>query len=103
MTDAATIAKTTLAQLGGGKFIAMTGAKNFIRGNDGSLHFQLPARFATNGATRVKVMLDPTDTYTMEFFRVRKMEAVTISRHEGLYCDMLQDVFTSETGLDTHL
>ena len=59
-----TIAATILAQLGNAKFIAMTGAKNFMGFGNG-LSMQLPRN--ASKANRLKITLDATDTYTVEF------------------------------------
>ena len=93
------IARTILSQLGGNKFIAMTGARNLAAGNY-FLSFKV-GRNAKN-VTHVRITLTDYDDYTMEFMTIRK-SSVTIYRREGVYCDNLQTVFTSETGLDTHL
>lgn len=61
------IANAILEQLGGNKFIAMTGAKNFV--SDGNtLRMTLPKN--RSKANRLYVTLDATDTYTMYFFQV---------------------------------
>lgn len=61
------VAKTILEQLGDGKFIAMTGSKEFIDWGNG-LRMNL-ARNKTS-ANRLEIILDrATDTYTMKFFR----------------------------------
>lgn len=61
------VAKTILEQLGSGKFIAMTGSKDFIDLGNG-LRMNL-ARNKTS-ANRLEIILDrETDTYTMKFFR----------------------------------
>jgi hypothetical protein len=100
-----TIAKTILNQLGGNKFIAMTGAKNFIDGGQ-YLSFQLPSRFAKNGINAVKITLTSMDLYDIEFIRVniRAKESVKIIASEsGIYNNDLQSFFTRNTGLATHL
>lgn len=96
------VAKTILEQLSGGKFIAMTGSKEFIDLGNG-LRMNL-ARNKTS-ANRLEIILDrATDTYTMKFFRQtfsKKTFEVTkkdIALHEGVYCDMLEEMFTSITG-----
>jgi len=98
------VAKTILSQLGGGRFIAMTGAKNLI-GDATSLTFRLPK--AKDGINAVKITLDPSDTYTVRFFRVgdrRTAYAQTDkSVHADIYADTLQELFTRITGLYTHL
>lgn len=59
------IATTILNQLGGNKFIAMTGAKNFIAVKDG-IRFNI----GKNGskANMVQIVLKWDDTYTMQFW-----------------------------------
>lgn len=101
-TATATIAKTILQQLGGNKFIVMTGAKTLVDHGNG-LSFKLPSNFATGGINYVKITLEPSDEYTVEFGKLRGLKYTVIETVEGVYCDMLQDVFTSATGLDTHL
>lgn len=95
------IAQTILAQLGGNKFVAMTGAKSFV-GIENGLMFMLP-RGAKNKANKVRITLTPADLYKVEFMKIRGVELKTISAHEEIYCDMLQELFTKETGLETRL
>ncbi|PCJ68246.1 MAG: hypothetical protein COA62_15900 [Rhodobiaceae bacterium] len=92
-------AKTILEQLGGNRFIAMTGAKMLVNHGD-ALSFRLP-RGTTNKANHVKVTLDALDTHTVTFTKIRGTDFKEVSSHEGVYNDSLQEVFTSETGLFT--
>ena len=101
-TATATIAQTILQQLGGNKFIVMTGAKNFMDLGNG-LSFKLPSNFATNGINYVKVTLQPSDDYTVEFGKLRGVKYTALKTVDGIYCDVLQDLFTRTTGLDTHM
>lgn len=96
-------ALTIYQQLGGGKFQAMTGAKNFVYTTPPvvSLRFRIPK--AKNGINSVKITLNSMDTYDVEFGKVRAGAYTVISTHEGYYNDMLQSLFTAQTGLDTHL
>lgn len=94
------VAKTILAQLGGNRFIVMTGAKNFVY-DKSSLHFSVGK--TKNKANKIVVKLDPDDTYTMTFYKLRGIDLTKISEHSGLYFDQLQSVFTRETGLYTRL
>lgn len=100
------IAGTILAQLGGNKFIAMTGAKNFgTNGND--LAFSLP-RYAGLKINMVKITLNSMDTYDIDFLKIPPMSKCdkpieTIKRCTDIYNDQLQEVFTRYTGLDTYL
>ncbi|MGN6491780.1 MAG: hypothetical protein ACTHLE_07265 [Agriterribacter sp.] len=81
-----TIAETILQQLGGKRFILMTGSKQFVDGGD-YLKFKLAANILK--AQYLQIKLTAMDDYTMTFFSLDK--------------DMLQDIFTSKTGLYTHL
>lgn len=104
------VAQIILNQLGGSRFVAMTGAKNLIStGRDekqlGALSFKLPRGFAAKGINYVRVTLDSDDTYTVTFakFNTRSYEVKTVSEFAGVYNDSLRGLFTSETGLDTSL
>lgn len=91
-----------LQQLGGNKFIAMTGAKDFVRSGDTMLQFSV-GRGATNKTNKVRIELDANDTYTMRFYRIWKMEAKVIEEITGLYAEDLQRIFTDRTGFLTSL
>ena len=93
------IAKEILNQLGGNRFVAMTGAKNFGDTGNG-LAFRIPS---TKRINAVKVVLDASDTYTVKFLRITQSELKTISEHSMIYCNQLVDLFERETGLYTHL
>lgn len=97
-------AATILCQLGGNKFVAMTGAKNFVY-DDKSLRFALPARTANKGINRVCVELMPSDTYKVSFYKVKNhgLDTTAVEGLEGVYSDSLQEVFTRVTGLYTSL
>ena len=97
-----TIAQTILNQLGGRRFIAMTGAKTFTASQN-SLQFALPSYFAKNGINRVRVTLQPSDTYRVQFFKIRAVKVDTISEFDGIYADTLPKLFTEQTGLQTSL
>lgn len=95
------VAKTILQQLGGHRFIMMTGAKN-LTGHADALTFKLP-RAGKNGANYVKIALDPSDTYNVEFWFVRGLSMTFKGSFTDIYNDHLRDLFTRETGLDTSL
>ena len=85
------IAKTILEQIGGRRFAAMTGSKDFI-----------------DIANRLDIIYDAgADLYNMRFYRrtfsKKTFECKTkdIETHEGIYCDMLKEMFTMVTGLYT--
>lgn len=94
------VAQTILSQLGGRRFIAMTGASNFIGGAD-NLSFKVGRN--AKGVTHVRVTLTPMDVYTVEFLRVRNMQVKEVSKSEDVYNDMLREVFERNTGLRTSL
>lgn len=97
------VAETILDQLGRNKFIAMTGAKNFVASST-ALTFDLP-RGAINKANKVRVTLTDCDTYRIAFYKwnARKLDMATIGEVEGVYADQLQEIFTHHTGLYTRL
>lgn len=94
------IAKTILQQLGGNRFIAMTGAKNFTVG-DNELIFRIPK--SKKKINLVKIKLTSEDLYDMEFGKIEKFEYKVVDKTPHLFFDQLQDVFTERTGLNTSL
>lgn len=124
------IAKTILQQLGGNRFIVMTGAKDFVAIDNG-----LQFRIGRNGssANRVKIILQGDDTYTMQFWKISNVNPYTtfikyvqkgmsheeaqkkadkaklngepklLKEYKGLFFDQLQEFFTEFTKLYTHL
>jgi hypothetical protein len=99
-----TVATTILEQLGGGRFLAMTGAKNLV-GSADTLSFRLPGSggFTKNGINVVSIQLTPADTYTVTFSRLRASKLTTVEAHEDIYWDQLREVFERATGLATSL
>lgn len=100
------IADTILEQLGGRRFIVMTGAKNIM--SDGpALVFQLPRRTAKDGINVVKIAHDPSDTYTMTFSKQSDARGgyrmTTVRETGGVYAGQLREIFESTTGLATSL
>lgn len=95
-----TIAQNILAQLGGNRFIAMTGAKQLVALPTG-LQFAF-GRGAKNKATKVSIRLDG-DLYTVDFFSSRGVSVTSRGTFEMIYGDRLAALFTEQTGFDTHL
>ena len=97
-------AQIMLAQLGGNKFVVMTGAKDFTVSDTG-LSFKIGRN--CKGINAVKIDLNWMDLYDMEFMTIRQKggvpEITRLATANDVYCDMLQDVFTENTGLYTHL
>jgi len=98
------VANTILEQLGGRRFQVMTGAKNFV-GSESGLSFRLPGAggFTKHGINVVSIELTPADTYVMLFSRLRAGVLTVLAEHHDVYFDSLQEIFTRETGLVTHL
>lgn len=91
---------TILSQLGGQRFKAMTGAKEFVYGPN-LLQFRVGRN--SNSVTKVRVELMPTDLYAMTFYRGAGLNLREYTKSVGLCAERLQEVFTRNTGLDTHL
>ena len=112
MTKTAEIATIIVNQLGGNKFITMTGSKNIIA-LEKSVRMDLTKN--QSGANRLEITLDGFDLYNMRFYKYTagRMNMKTfqytddkvteIEEYNGVFCDQLQEIFTAVTGLDTTL
>jgi hypothetical protein len=100
------IANTIVAQLGGNRFIAMTGCKNFGGDSDG-VTFHMPQRMCKNKAKYCTIKLDvATDTYTVKFQKTvggKFGSLVDVSTHALVYGDRLATLFSEVTGLAVSL
>ena len=92
------VGQTIYNQLGAGRFSMMTGSKQFVTDTN-MLRMKLIRN--TSGAGYLQITLDADDTYTMHFYRIYKLEVKTVTTYSGVYCDMLQEIFTEVTGLYT--
>lgn len=101
-----TPAQTILEQLGGNRFIAMTGAKQFVSGKTEAgadfLQFSI-GRGANHGINKVRVTLTIQDLYWIEFYKLRGVDCKRIMSTDGVCADRLAGVFTEKTGFDTRL
>ena len=107
-----TKAQIILQQLGGNKFIAMTGSNHFLD-DDSTLHMHL-AKNASK-ANRLSITLNADDTYTMRFWKYTaprlnyktltysKEKIADIKTINGIYFDQMQNIFTEVTHLYTSL
>jgi hypothetical protein len=102
------IAQTIIKQLGGSRFKAMTGSKNFLYADIIELNpiFWLRMDLIRNksGVNKLKIFLNSDDTYTMKFYKqtMTKDFEVKISKEQEfvmVYCDQLKEIFTTVTGL----
>lgn len=107
------VAATILNQLGGNRFVVMTGSKNFIY-TENSLQMELTRNQL--GAKFLIITLTSMDDYNLEFVKIKttyekigtmkfpaKTERITLKTFEGVYCDQLRGIFERETGLYTSL
>lgn len=118
--EAKQVADTILAQLGGRHFTGMTGAKSlFYREGEGfglgalTMNIGKAGGFNNTGINHVVIILDASDTYTMQFYKVTKSSVRKGQFYEGtktllkeikdVYCDQLQNLFEENTNLLTSL
>ena len=91
------IAKTILEQIGGRRFAAMTGSKDFTDMGNG-LRMSLARNNIYDGGADLYNMRFYRKTFSKKTFESRTKD---IETHEGIYCDMLEEMFTMVTGLYT--
>lgn len=94
------IAATILMQLGGNRFLAMTGSVPQYCDNYTSCY---KLRRNKSRANYMKITLNCMDTYDIEFIRANTSGLKTLVEKRGYYNDMLQVMFTEVTGLNTQL
>lgn len=106
------IAETILNQLGGNRFLVMTGA-NHLMSDRSTLRMNLPRN--ASKANRLWITLDASDTYTMRFFKYSAPrfnrrtlkwieEKITeVAELTDVYADQLQTCFTKVTGMYTRM
>mgnify|MGYP003120586095 CR=1 FL=1 len=91
-----------LQQLGGNRFIAMTGAKNLaVDKAKNTLHMKIGRN--SKGVSHLRIKLTGADLYDMEFLQVRAGNVKVKAKETGLYADQLQKMFTKHTGMYTSL
>jgi len=107
-----TVVQTILGQLGGNRFIAMTGSKHFT---DCGNTLKMTLAGNASKANRLDVTLNGRDTYDMSFYRyipvkvnkktfeVKDEQFIQVAKFDGIYADQLQGLFTEVTGLYTRL
>lgn len=94
------VAVTILEQIGGNRFVAMTGAKNLVAGKD-SLSMKIGRN--AKGVNHVTIRLNADDLYDITFGSIRGANYKIKSKAEGVFADMLCEVFEDHTGLYTSL
>lgn len=95
------IANTIVAQMGGsGKLKAMVGAHHFC-----ALDKPAGVKFHFKGSRKANICQVEYDVwsdlynFTLHKFSPKKATCKEVYRCNGAYCDMLKDLFESETGL----
>jgi hypothetical protein len=93
--------KVLYNQLGGGKLQLMLGAHSFVCSEaDRYLMFKFKVK-ALNGINTIKATLDiETDTYSLEFYKVRGINTTLFKSYVLLHSDQLQPLIESTTGAD---
>lgn len=97
------IARTILEQLGGRRFLAMTGARDLTALPEGGLVMKLPSNLTKDRISHVTITLTAMDDYQVEAVAVRAGKIKPITFREGIYCENLRETFESITGLVTSL
>ena len=112
--------RTIAQQIGGNKFLAMTGSKFQYYGYDDLGYVYLMIKLTKNQskAQYLKIQLNGLDLYDLTFSRIKRTltplakelgikiydeEVITVKEYTDVYADMLQDIFTSVTGMYTRL
>ena len=91
------VAKTILEQMGGTRRLQMfLGAKDFVALPNGVM-FMFPNKQRSRG-NKVKVVLEPSDTYRMEFWNVAGGKAKLVKKFDDVYAEDLVEQFESQTG-----
>ena len=112
---ASTLAQTILQQMGGNKFLVMTGCKDLVWDEKNStLRMSIPRNGSK--ANRLWVTYNwGSDSYTMRFFRYTaprlnsktyewSEEKITeVAEFKEIYFDQLQELFTEVTKMYTRL
>lgn len=101
-----------LEQLGGRRFIVMTGSKDFI-GDKDTLRMSLARN--SSGANRLEITLNGMDLYDMRFYRraggkfnpktyeFTPIKEKDIKVYHDVWCDQLEELFREVTGLETRM
>lgn len=101
------VAGEILKQLGGNKFVVMTGVTNLVYGEKKGVgaYLQMKLRRNKKGYTHMVVQYHYSmDVYSMEFLKVDKYgERKVVEIISNVYDDDLVREFKEQTGYNTHL
>ena len=96
----ATVASEILRQLGGYKFIAMTGAKCYSDNNGNTLVTKFKGSRVAN---IMYITLNSMDLYDIKICKYSGLNVKTVKEINNCYDDMLTEIFEETTGLRTSL
>ena len=93
------VAHTILRQLGHStaRLVLMIGAYAFA-GDGTSVAFRFKCR-GRDGINALRIVLDPSDTYTVEFLLLRGSSRIVKDLVDGVYAEDLRELFEQRTGL----
>lgn len=94
------VALTILEQLGGKRFVVMTGAKSLVKGSD-SLTFRIGKN--KSKANMIQIALTEADDYEVTFYKLRGIDLKIVDSVKGIYAENLVEMFENKTGLYTSL
>ena len=92
------IAETIALQLGGLRRLGVMVDLKFAEVVPNGLAFRFKAR-AAKRINHIAIKLEPSDTYTVEFWSVRAGACRKVSEYSDVYADSLRRIIESETGL----
>lgn len=90
-----TIAETIRSQVGR-TALFMLGTKSLLA-SENSLTIAIGRN--AKSVSKIRITLDPSDTYTVEFLRIRKLECKTLSSFSDVYAESLHEIISANTGL----
>lgn len=106
------VTNTIFSQMGGHRFMRMTGAHSYTRARDEHgdcyLQFKLPRNMSKDGINLVRITLTPLDVYKLTFSRVshdheKGLHAILVCELDFIYADVLENTLSEVTGLATRL
>ncbi len=101
--EAQQITQTIDQQIGGlGRVATMIGGYNFMHHTEGGLSFCFKAKAKElhgKAPNYIKIVLDPSDTYTVTFGRIYANRYMELETVKEVYCDQLQGLLEETTGL----
>lgn len=98
--DAKQVSGIILKQLGGNRFIAMTGAKDFAYSTDENGNPFMVCKFkGSKVANYLRIYLMPSDTYKFQLIKIWGYNSKIVHDLDGVYAEDLQRIFTDLTKL----